>query len=111
MVCSLYGIQVLQFLPAAIILDLSRWAWLTGATAEVNIVGMLSTDRERGILLGLVIGDAIGAAIEFKRHGTFVLVSGYRGGGSHGMAPGEWTDDTSMALALAHNQANAAWNA
>ena len=30
--------------------------------------------------------------------GTFPEVTGYRGGGPHGLAAGEWTDDTSMAL-------------
>ena len=59
---------------------------------------MLSIDRQRGTLIGLAIGDALGAAVEFNRPGTFPLVTGYRGGGPHGLAPGEWTDDTSMAL-------------
>jgi ADP-ribosyl-[dinitrogen reductase] hydrolase len=57
--------------------------------------------RRRGALLGLAIGDALGAAVEFAPRGTFPPVTGYRGGGPHGLAPGEWTDDTSMALALA----------
>jgi len=61
---------------------------------------MLSTDRERGPLLGLPVGDAIGAAVEFELPGSFPEVSGYRGGGPHGLTPGEGTDDTSMALAL-----------
>ena len=58
-------------------------------------------DRQRGTLLGLAIGDTLGAAVEFKSPGTFPEVTGYRGGGPHGLAPGQWTDDTSMALALA----------
>ena len=62
---------------------------------------MTPTDRQRGTLLGLAIGDALGAAVEFKPPGTFPEVTGYRGGGPHGLAPGEWTDDSSMALALA----------
>jgi len=33
-----------------------------------------------------------------------------RAGGPHGLAPGEWTDDTSMALALADSLANAGWD-
>ncbi len=37
---------------------------------------MLSADRQRGTLLGLAVGDALGAAIEFKRPGTFAEVTG-----------------------------------
>ena len=61
--------------------------------------------RRRGTLLGLAIGDALGAAVEFAPRGTFAPVVGYRGGGPHGLQPGEWTDDTSMALALADSLA------
>jgi ADP-ribosylglycohydrolase len=71
---------------------------------------MLSPDRQRGILLGLAVGDALGAAVEFRSPGTFPDVTGYRGGGPHGLAPGEWTDDTSMALALADSIANVGWD-
>ena len=34
----------------------------------------------------------------------------YRAGGPHGLGPGEWTDDTSMALALADSIARAGWD-
>jgi ADP-ribosylglycohydrolase len=71
---------------------------------------MLSTDRQRGTLLGLAIGDALGAAVEFKSPGSFPAVTGYRGGGPHGLAPGEFTDDTSMALALADSIASVGWD-
>jgi len=37
-------------------------------------------------------------------------VTGYRGEGPHGLDPGEWTDDTSMALALADSIARAGWD-
>lgn len=60
-------------------------------------------DRRRGSLLGLAIGDALGAAIEFQRPGTFRPVTGYRAGGPHDLDAGQWTDDTSLALALAHS--------
>src|SRR5262249_56932302 len=46
-------------------------------------------------------GDAVGAAVEFRRPGSFAPVTGYRGGGPHRLEAGEWTDDTSTALALA----------
>ena len=67
-------------------------------------------DRRRGALLGLAIGDALGAAIEFSRPGTFEPVTGYRAGGPHRLNPGEWTDDTSMALALAASMAEVGWD-
>ena len=56
-------------------------------------------NRRRGALIGLAVGDALGAAVEFSDPGSFPLVTGYRSGGPHGLKPGEWTDDTSMALA------------
>lgn len=67
-------------------------------------------DRQRGCLLGLAIGDALGAAVEFEPPGTFDPVMDYRGGGPHGLEPGEWTDDTSLALALADSIADVAWD-
>ncbi|MGD0899474.1 MAG: ADP-ribosylglycohydrolase family protein [Thermoguttaceae bacterium] len=71
---------------------------------------MSSADRQRGTLLGLAVADALGAAVEFKRPGTFLQVTGYRAGGPHGLAPGEWTDDTSMALALADSITSVGWD-
>jgi ADP-ribosylglycohydrolase len=69
---------------------------------------MKHTDRQRGCFLGLATGDALGAAIEFRAPGTFKPVTGYRRGGQRGLAPGEWTDDTSMALAERLSQMAAA---
>lgn len=57
-------------------------------------------ERFRGCLVGLALGDALGAAVEFKAPGTFAPVTGLRDGGVFGLEPGEWTDDTSMALCL-----------
>ena len=68
------------------------------------------SDRARGTLIGLAVGDALGAAVEFAAPGSFRPVTGYRSGGPHRLAPGEWTDDTSMALALAESIAVAGWN-
>ncbi len=67
-------------------------------------------DRTRGTLIGLAVGDALGAAVEFRAPGSFIPVVGYRDGGPHRLNPGEWTDDTSMALALADSIAIAGWN-
>jgi ADP-ribosylglycohydrolase len=71
---------------------------------------MIDRDRQRGMLLGLAIGDALGAAVEFQPPGSFEPVIGYRGGGPHGLEPGEWTDDTSMALAMADSIAEEGWD-
>ena len=58
-------------------------------------------DRFRGCLLGLAAGDALGTTLEFKEPGTFQPIEDMVGGGPFGLIPGQWTDDTSMALCLA----------
>ena len=58
-------------------------------------------DRFRGCLLGLAVGDAVGTTVEFKSRGSFPPVTDLVGGGPFGLKPGQWTDDTSMALCLA----------
>ena len=73
-------------------------------------MGHSNTDRCRGALIGLAIGDALGAAIEFKSLGTFIPVVEYRNGGPHRLNAGEWTDDTSMALALADSISSIGWD-
>lgn len=62
---------------------------------------MNDKDRYRGCLLGLACGDAIGTSVEFMPRGTFKPVDDMTGGGPFDLQPGEWTDDTSMALCLA----------
>ena len=57
--------------------------------------------RFRGCLLGLAVGDTIGTTVEFKSRGSFPPVMDMLGGGIFGLKPGQWTDDTSMALCLA----------
>ena len=56
--------------------------------------------RARGALLGLAVGDAIGTTVEFKPRGTFEPLIDMVGGGPFRLAPGQFTDDTSMALCL-----------
>jgi ADP-ribosylglycohydrolase len=58
-------------------------------------------ERYRGSLLGLAVGDALGAPIEFRQPGSFTPLDDMVGGGSFDVMPGQWTDDTSMALCLA----------
>src|SRR5258705_4948243 len=65
-------------------------------------------DRAVGVLLGTAAGDALGAAYEFARPGGPELEVAMVGGGSFGWEPGEWTDDTSMAIATAEVAASGA---
>src|SRR3954454_16577900 len=58
-------------------------------------------ERYWGSLLGLAAGDALGTTVEFEPPGSFDPVDDIVGGGPFGLRPGEWTDDTSMALCLA----------
>ena len=57
--------------------------------------------RFRGCLLGLAVGDAVGTTVEFRPRGSFHPVVDMTGGGPFHLKPGQWTDDTSMALCLA----------
>lgn len=60
-------------------------------------------ERAAGCLVGLACGDAVGTTLEFKRRGTFEPIEDMTGGGPFGLRPGQWTDDTSMALCLAQS--------
>jgi ADP-ribosylglycohydrolase len=60
-------------------------------------------DRYRGCLLGLAVGDALGATAAFKRPGTFKPATEMTGGGSFRLQPGQWGGGTSMALCLAES--------
>lgn len=61
------------------------------------------SDRYCGSLLGLACGDAVGTTVEFMPRGTFAPVTDMVGGGPFNLKPGQWTDDTSMALCLAES--------
>lgn len=58
-------------------------------------------DRARGALLGLAVGDAIGTTLEFSLRDSRPRHTEMVGGGVFNLKPGQWTDDTAMALALA----------
>src|SRR5687768_18484270 len=71
---------------------------------------MHRSHRVAGALVGSAVGDALGAPFEFGPPGQFsarfpVPARGARtemcGGGSLGWEPGEFTDDTQMALLVA----------
>lgn len=58
-------------------------------------------DRGIGAMLGLAVGDAVGTTIEFCRRDSTPRLTDMVGGGPFSLEPGQWTDDTAMALALA----------
>jgi ADP-ribosyl-[dinitrogen reductase] hydrolase len=60
-------------------------------------------ERYHGALLGLACGDAVGTTVEFKPRGSFKPLTDMVGGGPFNLQPGQWTDDTSMALCLAES--------
>ena len=60
-------------------------------------------DRIAGAFVGLAVGDALGAPVEFHRRGTFPKVTEYSAGGKFNLPAGAWTDDTAMALCLAQS--------
>jgi ADP-ribosylglycohydrolase len=57
-------------------------------------------DRATGVLVGTAAGDALGAGYEFTHPSADTRIF-MKGGGTFDWAPGEWTDDTSMALCVA----------
>ncbi len=62
-------------------------------------------DRAGGVLLGQAIGDALGVPYEFRPRiapGEAQMVGGGRGP----YAPGEWSDDTQMAVCIAQATAS-----
>jgi ADP-ribosylglycohydrolase len=64
---------------------------------------MKQIERYRGSLLGLATGDALGTALEFQPPGSFKPIDDMVGGGPANPEPGQWTDDTAMALCLAES--------
>src|SRR5262245_39154749 len=61
---------------------------------------LMDMDRVAGVLLGAACGDALGAGYEFGPPLPPEVAVTMRGG--NGFAPGEWTDDTAMTVAIAH---------
>ncbi|KPB66587.1 ADP-ribosylglycohydrolase family protein [Pseudomonas amygdali pv. myricae] len=79
-------------------LPVEKPGWIASRTCTLTEAQAL--DRAKGCLLGLAIGDAVGTTLEFlprDRSHVHDMV----GGGPFKLNPGEWTDDTSMALCLA----------
>lgn len=66
------------------------------------------SDRAAGVLLAMAAGDALGAGYEFGPPLAPDVPVVMEGGGSFGWRPGEWTDDTAMAVAIAEVSATGA---
>jgi ADP-ribosyl-[dinitrogen reductase] hydrolase len=72
----------------------------------------LLKERFLGCLVGLAVGDAYGTTYEFtdRKQMPSELPDDIVGGGPFDMKPGEWTDDTSMALCLAESIVEKGWD-
>lgn len=83
--------------------------YYVGKATEFDYVGLKDTSirkshrlaRIAGTLVGCAAGDALGAAYEFGPAIDKATPIGMVGGGPFNWAPGEWTDDTSMAVPIA----------
>ncbi len=73
---------------------MSAWQQIDDAAARGKAVGCF---------LGLAVGDALGTSVEFSRRGSFAPLTDMIGGGPFQLKPGQWTDDTTMALCLAES--------
>ena len=62
-------------------------------------------DRALGAFLGLAVGDAVGTTLEFRPRDVEPRLKDMVGSGPFDLPAGGWTDDTSMALALADSLA------
>jgi ADP-ribosyl-[dinitrogen reductase] hydrolase len=61
----------------------------------------MDRDEALGMMVGLFVGDALGAPLEFTEPNTGTPLTEMVGGGVHNVDPGEWTDDGAMAMAIA----------
>ncbi len=65
-------------------------------------------DRIAGVMLGTAVGDALGVPYEYSTPPGPNQDAEMLGGGLGNFAPGEWSDDTSMAVAVARVAATGA---
>ncbi|MEI2712162.1 MAG: ADP-ribosylglycohydrolase family protein [Nocardioides sp.] len=76
-------------------------------TKDVIRLTAAQSDRAIGVLLGSAVGDALGAGYEFGA-APYDGAPRMIGGGLGDFAPGEWTDDTAQAVAIARVAASGA---
>jgi ADP-ribosyl-[dinitrogen reductase] hydrolase len=60
-------------------------------------------DRSLGALIGLAVGDALGAPAEGSERDSYPRIVDFAASSVHGIDAGEWTDDTAMAICLAES--------
>ncbi|MFM8973196.1 MAG: ADP-ribosylglycohydrolase family protein, partial [Actinomycetota bacterium] len=85
---------------------------MTATNDTTDARGVGGNQSAIGALVGLAVGDALGAPFEFQEPGLYREANPaprlggrgeMRGGGTFAWRPGEFTDDTQMALALAES--------
>lgn len=57
-------------------------------------------DKIKGMIYGLVVGDCLGAYLEFTNKDNHEWITDFQSGGVHKLRAGDWTDDTAMMLAV-----------
>lgn len=89
--------------PASLLDDAASLAEEVDPLLDPATMEMARQLRERfvGALFGLAVGDAVAAATQFRRPGSFTPVGDMIGGGPFDLPRGAWSDDTAMALCLA----------
>jgi ADP-ribosyl-[dinitrogen reductase] hydrolase len=66
------------------------------------MIEQMTEDQGIGMFIGMAIGDALGAPLEFiPTQDIKKLHTEMTGGGVHETSAGEWTDDTAMGVAIA----------
>lgn len=80
-----------------------RWPAILDPTLDDDAMAATHALRERfsGALLGLATGDALAAATQYRKPGSFTPVGDLLGGGPFDLPRGAWSDDTAMALCVA----------
>lgn len=79
-----------------------EWGCAGGRVPDsIDITDQATRDWAVGAILGIAVGDAVGATIEFSPKPERAMLSDMVGGGPFRLKPGQWNDDTAMALALA----------
>ncbi|RMZ86887.1 hypothetical protein DV736_g5889, partial [Chaetothyriales sp. CBS 134916] len=74
-----------------------------GSVLDILVAITDHATRIRGAVLGLAVCDALGGPVEFQPRGSFPLVTEMLPNGNFNLPAGAFTDDTSMALCLAHS--------
>lgn len=57
-------------------------------------------DKIKGMIFGLIVGDCLGAYLEFTSKDNHEFITDFKNGGPHRLRAGDWTDDTAMTLAI-----------